>query len=256
MIDLIQVQDDLYGILMSAPQLATVNIVEERRFRLGSELATDAIWQTIRNNSLGNGLLIELPAILCDSDSVTGPPQQVELSFVSFQNGDAPFTPLSAVNDGQSRPPLRGGGLYAEQIEQYLVDILHLLNIGGIGTLRVTGHSSSPARDYSGVNARRTKILMTPKQTAQTPRTAVVNISVNDSLCTLTTATVNASIYYTLDGSFPGNTTVALEPFSNKPVTPNSTLYTAPFAVNPGQLIRATAYLNGLNPGQIVQFQN
>jgi len=254
-IDLIQVQDDLYGILMSAPQLATVNIVEERKFRLASELATDAIWQTVRNNCIGNGLLIELPAILCDSDSVTGPPQQVELSFVSFQNGDAPFIPAGN-NNGQSGPPLRGGGLYAEQIEQYLVDILHLLNIGGIGTMRATGQFSSPARDYPGVNARRTKILMTPKQTAQTLRTAVVNISVSAGLCTLATATVGAAIYYTLDGSFPGNTTVALDPLGNQPINPNSTLYTAPFAVKQGQPIRATAYLSGLNPGQIVQFQN
>src|SRR5580704_13059882 len=146
MIDLIQVQDDLYGILMSAPQLATVNIVEERKSLLNSEIRIDAIWQTVRYGCSGNGLLIEIPDILCDSESVTGPPQQVELSFVSFQNGDVVFIPPSV--NAPTGVSVAGSGLFAEQIEQYLVDILHLLNIGGIGTMRVTGRFSSPAREY------------------------------------------------------------------------------------------------------------
>jgi hypothetical protein len=66
MIDLIQVQKDVHGKLMSAPKLATVNIIEERKFMVDSELQIDAIWQTIRNGCSGNGLLIEIPEILCD----------------------------------------------------------------------------------------------------------------------------------------------------------------------------------------------
>lgn len=253
MIDLIQVQDDIYGILMSAPQLATVNIVEERKSLLDSGIQIDAIWQTLRNGCSGNGLLIEIPDILCDSESVTGPPQQVELSFVSLQNGDAAFTPSGNAPTGVA---VAGSGLFAEQIEQYLVDILHLLNIGGIGTLRVTGRFSSPAREYDGVNARRTRIVMTPRQTAQTPRTAIVTVSVNGGLATLACATAGAAIYYTLDGSFPSNPTAAIDPVKNVPINVNSRLYTAPFAVTAGQVIRAAAYLPGYNPGPIARFQN
>jgi hypothetical protein len=253
MIDLIQVQDDLYGILMSAPQLATVNIVEERKSLLNSEIRIDAIWQTVRNGCSGNGLLIEIPDILCDSESVTGPPQQVELSFVSYQNGDAAFTPSGNAPTGVT---VAGSGLFAEQIEQYLVDILHLLNIGGIGTLRVTGRFSAPAREYDGVNARRTRIVMTPRQTAQTPRTAIVTVLVNGGLATLACATAGAAIYYTLDGSFPSNPTAAIDPVKNVPVNGNSRLYTAPFAVTAGQVIRAAAYLPGYNPGPIARYQN
>ena len=263
MIDLIQVQKDLYGLLMSVPQLATVNIVEERKFIVEKEIEVDAIWQTNRPlsgiNYSGCGLLIEMPDIECDSNNVTGPPQTVVLSFVSFQNGDAAFIkPVAGglAGDGDTPSfPIAGSGLFAEQIEQFLVDLLHLQCIGGIGTMRVTGRFSEPARDYPGINARRTKIIMTPKQTAQTLRTSIVTVAINDEVATLTCATAGAAIYFTLDGSFPSNPTIAisvtLDP--GKPINPNSSLYVAPFAVQSGQCIRAAAYLNGLNPGQIIK---
>jgi hypothetical protein len=253
-IDLIQIQDDLYGILMSAPQLVPVNIVEERAFRLKATLAKDAIWQTTRNGCTGNGLLIEIPQILCDADGVTGPPQQVELSFVSFQNGDAAFTPPAA-RPGQTTP-LAGGGLFAEQIEQYLIDILHLLNLGGSGTLRVSGHFSSPAREFPGVNARRTKLILTPKQTAQTTRVVLPMITVSAGNASITCATPGASVYYTTDGSFPSNPTIALAPANHTAINAGSQLYTAPFAVTAGQVIRAAGYLNGYNLSPIARLQN
>jgi len=254
MIDLIQIQKDLFGLLMSAPQLATVNIVEERKFILDHLVEVDAIWQTQRPlsgiNYSGNGLLIETPEVICDSNGVSGPPQIVVLSFVSFQNGDAAFTPMSPTSG--NGPQIAGGGLFAEQIEQYLIDILHLLTLGGIGTMQVTGHFSEPARDYPGINARRTKINFTPSaKPQQTLRTAIVTVTVSNGEATLTTATPGAAIYYTLDGSFP-STSVTLDPITNTPINPSSTLYAAPFAVASGQVIRATAYLNGYNPGQII----
>jgi len=254
MIDLIQLQDDLYGILMSAPQLAPVNIVQERAFLVKSNLEKDVIWQTARNGRTGNGLLIEIPKILCDSDGVSGPPQQVELSFVSFQNGDAAFIPPTTI-PGQATPVI-GGGLFAEQVEQFLVDILHLLNIGGVGSLRVAGQFSSPARDYPGVNARRTRILMTPRQTAQTARVALPIISLSNGTCTIICGTVGAVVYYTLDGSFPSNPSVALTPSSNTAINANSKPYTAPFSVAGGQLIRAAGYLAGYNLSLVVKYQN
>lgn len=265
MIDLIQVQKDLFGLLMSAPQLATVNIVEERKFIVEKMVEVDAIWQTNRmlngTEYSGNGLLIEMPDIECDSNNVTGPPQIVTLSFVSFQNGDAAFIEAMPIPEGQTGTPFAGGGLFAEQIEQYLIDILHLQVIGGIGTMRVTGHFSEPARDYSGINARRTKIIMTPKQTAQTKRTGFVSVIINNGTATLTSASAGATIYYTLDGSFPSNPTIAVVPLSvtaatpnGMPVNANSQLYVAPFAVQSGQVIRATAYLNGYNPGEIINY--
>ena len=253
MIDLVQCQDDVYGLLMSAPALRTVNVVQLRKFLQEQQLDMDAVWQTVRNGCSGDGLLIEPPDILCDSDNVTGPPQSVEFSFVSFQNGDAAFNPPDDQGLGG------GGGLFAEEIEQSLVDLLHLQYIGGLGTLRVVGRFSTPANDYPGINARRTKILMTPKQSRQTPRTAPVTIAIAGGQAALACATAGAEIYYTTDGSYPSNPAVARLPLTvtpdnpqGDPVNPQSTLYTAPFAVESGTRVRAAAYAPNYNNGEIL----
>jgi hypothetical protein len=256
MINLQQVQDDVYGLLMSAPQLRTVNIVQERKFIMDSQLDMDAVWQTVRNGCSGDGLLIEVPDVLCDSDGVSGPPQSVELSFVSFQNGDAAFNPADVIGLGA------GGGLFAEQIEQYLLDALQLQAIGGLGTLRVVGRFSGPARDYPGINARRTKIMVTPKQTGQTPRTATIQKALNAGLLTLTCATPGSQIIFTLDGSFPSDPGVAVDPLSvtqdkpqGNPINAASILYAGPFPVQSGQCVRAAAYAPQFNNGEILNYK-
>lgn len=246
MIDLIQIQNDVFGLLMSAPQLATVNLVNERKFIMAQEIQRDAVWQTVRNGKSGCGILVEQPDVICDSPNVTGPPQSVQLSFVCFQNGDAAFSAM-------------GSGLFAEQVEQFVIDALHLQNIGGLGSLQVRGNFSSPALDYPGINARRMRVAMTPFNTAQSLRTASIASAINAGLCTLTCATPGAAIYYTLDGSFPSNPRVAVDPISvtdatpaGTPINPQCSLYSAPFAVARGQVLRAAAYAPPLNPGQIL----
>ena len=246
MINLIQIQNDIYGLLLSAPQLATVNIVQERRFIVQQDIELDAIWQTVRNGKSGCGILIEEPDVISDSPNVTGPPQSVQLSFVCFQNGDAAFTEM-------------GSGFFATQIEQFVIDALHLQNLGGLGSLQVRGNFSSPAREYAGINARRMKVSMTPFNAAQTPRTAPIIPIFENGLCALSCATNTATIYYTLDGGFPINAAIAIDPLSVTPSTPagtpivaSSTLYVGPFAVASGQLLRAAAYAPQMNPGQIL----
>ena len=231
---------------MSAPQLATVNIVLERKFIMAQEIQMDAVWQTVRNGKSGCGILVEQPDVVCDSPNVSGPPQSVQLSFVCFQNGDAAFSSM-------------GSGFFAEEVEQFIIDALHLQSIAGLGALQVKGTFSSPARDYPGINARRMRVSMTPFNTAQTPRTGPVVVAIANHVCTLGCSTAAANIYYTLDGSFPSNTTVAVDPISvtdaapnGTPINANSLLYTAPFAVASGQILRAAAYAPGFNPGQIL----
>ena len=53
MIDQIQLQDDLYGLLVSDPRLAKVNVVNERKFRLQADTLFSSIWMTPRNGSQG-----------------------------------------------------------------------------------------------------------------------------------------------------------------------------------------------------------
>ena len=244
MINLLQIQKDAFGLLMSAPQLATVNISLEQKFVLQAELQADSVWQIVRNGKSGNGILIEIPEIESTANNVSGPPQTVVLKFVSFQNGDAALVPNS------------GSGLFAEEVEQFILDALHLQSFGKFGTIQVDGKFSSPARDYPGVNARRLTLKIKPLASKQTPRTAPVNAALQPDGVTmvLNCATPGATVIYTLDGSFPSNPTIAVDPLSNQPVNPQSQVYAAPFQLPVGATLRATAYLAGYNPGEILSY--
>lgn len=246
MIDLEQIQQDLLGLLLSAPQLANVNIVLEKKFIVQSQIEMDSVWTVNRNGKSGCGILIEVPAIESAGNNISGPPQNVVLTFVSFQNGDAAFTD-------------QGSGLFAEQVEQFILDALHLQSFGALGTVQADGKLSEPARDYDGINARRLTLKIKPKASRQTPRTAALQIVTTDlTAVTLSCATAGAKICFTLDGSFPSDPDVAKVILDNSPVGPipalntASTIYTGPFAVQSGQTIRAAAYADGFNPGEIL----
>lgn len=239
MLDLLQLQRDVYALLMSAPALRSVNIVLERQFLLDSTVELDAIWQTVRNERSGTGILIEMPVIDGPANQSPGPKQNLRLNFVCLQNGDAAFTPET------------GSGLSAEHLTQLVLDTLHMQELQGIGTLYAEDRAVEAARDYEFVNAYRVGLRLRTAQASQTNRTAPVTITNNSGTVTLACATSGAAIYFTTDGSFPD--AAATHPITGDAINPASTLYTAPFAVNVGDVVRAAAYLAGYNAGQIAQ---
>lgn len=239
MIDLVQLQNDLFGLLMSAPALRTVNIVLERKFLVQAEVNFDTIWTTVRNGRSGTGVLIEMPSIDVPANQSIGPKQNLRPSFVVFQNGDAALEPST------------GSGLYAETLAQLVLDTLHMQELQGIGTLYAQDRAVEPAREYEFVNAYRVSMILRSAQANQTNRTAPVVITITDGVATLTCATSGAEIYYTVDGSFPDQ--AATDPISLTVINSSSQLYAGPFAVTGGQIIRAAAYAAGYNPGRVAR---
>ena len=240
MIDLVQLQNDLHGLLMSSPALNTVNIVLERKFMVDAAVSLDTIWQTVRNDRSGTGILIEMPSIDVPANQSVGPKQNLRPSFVVFQNGDAALAPDT------------GSGLYAETLAQLVLDALHMQELQGIGTLYAQDRAIEPAREYEFINAYRVQMILRTSQANQTNRTAPVTITNNAGTVTLACATVGVEIWFTTDGSFPSHS-AAVDPVSDTAINPRSQLYTAPFAVSPGDVVRAAAYLSGYNAGQIAK---
>lgn len=240
MIDLVQLQDDLFGLLMSCPSLSTVNIVQERKFLTQSEINLDTVWSTVRNNRSGTGILIEMPTVEVPGKQTPGPQQSIRPSFVVFQNGDAALTPDT------------GSGLYAETICQLVLDALHMEELQGIGTLYAIDRTIEPARDYNFINAYRVFLFLKNAAANQTQRCAPVTITNNAGTITLACATSGAEIWFTQDGSFPTHSR-AVDPVSDATINLSSTLYTAPFVVAVGTVIRATAYATGCNNGQVAK---
>lgn len=239
MIDLVQLQNDLHGLLMSAPALRAVNIVQERKFLVEQSVELDTIWSTVRNERSGTGILIEMPTIEVPANQSPGPKQNLRVSFVVLQNGDAAFAPET------------GSQLYAETLAQLVLDILHMQELQGIGTIYATERAIEPARDFEFINAYRVQMTLRTAQANQTNRTAPVTITNNSGTVTLACATSGAAIYYTLDGSFPDQ--AARDAVTGLLINPNSQLYTAPFAVTAGQIVRAAAYASGYNAGQVAK---
>lgn len=240
MIDLVQLQEDVYGLLMSAPALASVNIVQERRFLVQSQVELDAVWSTPRNGRSGNGVLIEMPALNVTGKNSIFPANLLAVPLVAFQNGDAALTPET------------GSGLYAEHLAMLLLDLLHHQELKGIGTLYAEEKAVEPARDYEFVNAYRATLFLKTSQTNQTQRCLPVTITNNAGSITLACATAGAEIYYTTDGSTPVKSD-ALDPINGGSINPASTRYTGAFAANSGDRVRAAAFAFGYNSSSINQ---
>jgi hypothetical protein len=83
-------------------------------------------------------------------------------------------------------------------------------------------------------------------------------VTINNGQASLACATPSVKIYYTLDGSFPANTDIAVLSLPQgevpAPVNAASKFYTAPFAVQSGQTIRAAAYADGMNVGEVLNY--
>ncbi|HRQ87213.1 MAG TPA: chitobiase/beta-hexosaminidase C-terminal domain-containing protein [Bacteroidia bacterium] len=75
---------------------------------------------------------------------------------------------------------------------------------------------------------------------AVAPTCAPVSATFDAGLCSLACATPDASIYYTMDGSYPGSG------------NPEADLYLDPFPVSPGGEVRAAAQKEGCNASKIV----
>lgn len=240
MIDLLQIQEDCFGLLLSAPLLANVNVVLERKLLTQSAVELDTIWTTNRNGRSGAGILVEMPFIDVPGKQSPGPTQNLRPSFLAFQNGDMALTPDVGV------------GLTAEEIAQRILDALHMQELQGIGTLYAIDRAVEPAREFEPLLAYRVTLFLKAATTAQTARCAPVTVSVAAGSATLTCTTSGAEIFYTLDGSLPVNAQ-AKNPVTEETINAQAQLYTAPFAVTAGQVLRAVAFKAGCNAGPVAQ---
>ena len=237
MIDLVQLQDDLFGLLMSAPSLTAVNIVKERVLISNSQVELDTVWTVQRNERSGNGILVEEIKARTNSPSVGA--WDLDCTFVAFQNGDAAFTPLT------------GSGHHAQNLAQLILDVLNKQAIGGIGTLQSVG--TEKANDFDFIAATRATLRIVGAGNQVARRCAIVTVTVDAGFATLACATADAEIYYTLDGSTPVDPAL-IEPISGNPINPLANIYTAPFAVTSGQRVRAVAQAFGFNPCEIINY--
>ena len=225
-------QEGLYLAFLACDLFAPLNIVLERKFRVDKTIEVDAIWQTPRGGKSGAGLLVEMPKL-----NVPHPNSQVNTllgSVVLFEERNLNFTPSV------------GTMVSAEQWAQLATEFMRGWIIGQSGGLVVEANAIMPADDWiggdGGVIALRASINQRVSRTIQA-RCSVPAFDLQGTTVTLTSA--EPTIYYTLDGSFPGN------PDDTAELGGTSQIYTVPFEVTAGQVVNWMASAPGKFPSHV-----
>lgn len=232
---LLKAKTDVYHRLLSDEGLAFVPILLDDEHDLEDRDALDRGPGNERNGKTGACVTVMAVGTPTLSTGETPSPQMnltIEIEVVEDV----------LVNAGDD-----GTGWSAAQIAARLVQTLHLSHFDDRFTgLRLADRGGIaellPDPDRVGHRGYLLRFEASHSSFATVPTCASVAAAVATGNCTLTTATSGATIYYTLDGSYPGSG------------NPAATAYTAPFAVSPGAQVRAAAEKSGMNPSKIVLF--
>lgn len=227
MTDLVLMQDDIALGLESWDVLASVNIVQDRKLRLKQQVNADLICLALRNGRKGLGVLIEMPTIEVPSASAPGPQTDLLVSCVVIEEPLINFAPKT------------GTLMDAETGARYVLMFLHGWLLEGKGELFADRRAIAPTDDFPGKVAYRVtcpvKLSDTVMERLSTP--AIVEDS--PLTISLTHAVPDVAMFYTLDGSYPGN------------ANPAATPYEAPFTVEAGTLVRWSAFKPGYLPSAV-----
>lgn len=237
MIDLVQAQAELVSVLLSAQGLQTINTVSYRKMRISGELDYRSLLTTARNGKAGAGIIVLMPTAADNNPSVSGPVLGWTFGIVILE--------MDAVNMNATTGTL----IASETITQIVMDILHLFADELLGTFNVDRTAVQDEKEYvfPGCIGYRINLILSSGRTGQTPRVSALQCSVNSvpvsslstnaGTLTILTATPNARIVYTTDGSFPTDTN------GDNPVTQ---AYGGPFVINSGDTIRVVGYADGM----------
>ena len=227
-------QEALFNGFLSCDLFNGLNIVLEKKFRLDSSVAIDSLWQTVRQGKSGAGLVVEMPKL-----TVETPNSQVNRilgSVVVLEERNLNFLPDT------------GTGLTAEQWAQLAVEFMRGWIIGQAGGLVVESNAVTPAEDWidadSGIIALRGSVSQRATR-PNYPRTAAPSFEIAAGVVSLINNDVlsDTPIFYTTDGSFPGNPDVC--PGST------ATRYISPFAVTAGMVVHYLALAPGKLPSNV-----
>ena len=229
MINLVQMQADAAGALLSDDRLSAVNVVQYRKLRAQSEVDASAIYAVPRNGRAGAGLLVEMPTLVVPKPNLPGPSGQFVVTLVALEEPN------------MNQEPTLGTMVAAEDIAQIVLEILHGLVIEGVGALYADERPIVPADEFPGLVGYRITLRLATLR-PQMERVATPSIAEDALNVTLACTTAEAAIYYTQDGSFPG------------PGNEAALIYANTFAMS-GTVLRWAGYLDGMvgsNVGEAV----
>jgi len=227
------VQPDVYYKLLTEPWFQNIAIFKIRDKRLDTEVNRALTGLAGRNGKGGASIEVLMPSLSSALPDTAGPVCTLEQKFLVKEQ--------PTVNQGAN-----GTGLSAEQIAVNIAQTFQLFFLGG----PIQGFYTAPSfYEYAAApkDVLYVPLLVTLRATfALTPltRTATPAASAAAETVTLTDQQPGggSALYYTTDGSFPGAG------------NPNATVYTTPFTVASGTVVRTAAYHGGLQGSMVDTF--
>lgn len=221
--ELLQLQSDVAGKLGAEPELAKIPVDAYIELAPGQEASILENFRRARAGFVGVGVQVMLPSFAADEPNNRAPSGIATVTVKVREQTGLSTDPATGLNT------LAGGWMSAESVALIVAQVLHQW-VWGDQTFWVEGITP----DYSDKSLRAYNVpAKTMFNLAFGERTGRPVITGTLADVTLSNTDSGASIYYTTDGSFPvaGNAAASL--------------YSAPFAVAAGTMVRAAAYKTG-----------
>jgi hypothetical protein len=223
-------QADVLAILQATPALADAVILSDNEGDIEAKVVRAlAPLKSSAGGKNGLACVVLLPEITQSEANLPGPPVTVEIQIQTLEN--------VLIN----RRAEGGTGLRSSQAALIVLNALHLHSLGG-QSLYSDKDPITPVKVKAGHVSHAVLLKLRANGLQGPGKAAAVSVQMSEDTITLACATSGADIYSSTDGSYPDST--------------NGTLYTAPFAApDVGTVVRAAAYKNDLNPGDVLEFR-
>lgn len=227
--DFVKIQEYFTQGLLCEEEIGAINVYQERKLRLQSQVDGAVIFTSPRVPAGSNaphagrsgcGVLVEMPSFEVIHENLTGPPGFITLSALVLEE---PNLNMAAETGTQ---------MSAEEVAKFIVDSTHQWVVEGSGILTAVRKTIEPVEEYDGLVAYRVKLQCQALRSTKV-RCAPVTVTEASLNVTLACATEGAAIYYTLDESFPG------------PSNTDAILYSGAFDMEANQVLLVAAYKSG-----------
>ena len=229
---LLATKRDIYHRLLGDESLATVPVLIDDEATMESREAVDRGPRNYRDDRWTGACVVVASVAVVGVDTGNTPSPVLDVAVVLEVLEDV------LINEGDS-----GTGMNAGQLVARVVQSLHMTHINDRFTglqLPETGAVAELLTDDAGLRGYAVRFEGSGAAFNTVATVNPVTASVAAGLMTLSCTTSGAAIYYTTDGSYPG------------PGNAEADLYSEPFAVTSGTMVRTAATKAGMNPSKYV----
>lgn len=233
-----QLQSDVTAKLNAEEYFSNVPVVTYRRLMTASEdgkseANREQPWTIKKDGALsGVGVMVRMPSLQVPHPNVSGPQSRLLLIVTVVEQ---PLVSESSTGLNSAAGAYKSG----EKVALKVREALHHFRWDGANILFCEGDSIRPNDQTKFLRAY--DVILHGWFHVESPsKVAAVASSLVDGVCTLSCDTSEATIYYTVDGSFPSAQNSA------------ALIYGAPFALTEGTM-RAAAYKTGMIGSDVTQ---